>query len=1065
MSSGGQIAGGIIGAVVGFVVAGPAGALYGASLGMAVGGYLDPPKGPTVEGPRLNDLKVQTSTYGVIVPRVYGMIGISGNVLWLENNQLKETVKKKKQGGKGGGSSSTLKTYSYSATFALGLCEGTIAGVRRIWCGDKLIYNAGSNDLETIIASNRVATGFKIYYGTDDQLPDARYEANVGVGNAPAFRGLAYIVFYDFQLADYGNSLQGAQFKVEVVKKSTSSEFYLLGDTQCRLSGSGSIYAPHKPIDDNANWRYSFYSDSLNKLGIVNSVGMEYEEPDNYALSSYTKLWNNNYIRYFDGDFPYGVCEGGSQSRLYFRSGNKFYKYPGSTIFDYFNIVSGFVYGNSIYFSTEADGGTRKVIKIVESGVPFSALTATVADAEISMPYGYSACFRHGDTLAVLTPSNKIRMYSLDDLSFLGEVSIGGVSFPEFTNYHITIEHGGYIFIIYSFVSDYSGHIYFKSSLDEEAKTFFLDSGGDVISYVSASNGVLGAIIYDSSTLKPKRRLWKIINQSIDDQPINEIIADQVDSSGLISQSDIDSSLLSDIVSGYKSSGGTIRSALEPLQGAFPFDIRQHGYQLQLIPRGRPSSASIDFNDLGASADGEDPIVETVREMDSQLPARTTIKYIDAQREYSVSEQSAVRLNTSAVNRVDRDLPIVLTADKAAQVAEVLEFLPWLERSDFTFTLPQPYLCFEPADVVTIPAPSANYELRLIETNETPDGRIECKARLNRAALYSSNAKGGEAPGPDGAIGVSGESTFIPLDIPVVDETVQNSSGFVGVMTSVSASWPGGVIYRSFDDGQTWIDLQGYSAKGSIGRARGFLAGSDCLFIDQSSLVVDMISGSLESITRDQMLSGNHYVAYGVDGRWEIIRFQNATLQSDGSFLVSGFVRGEFGTEWASGLHSALDLFVVLGDPDNVFIGMSNSVIGTPGSYRAVTNGSDLLTATVFPFNYKAVNLECLSPVYAKGSRDGSGNFTGSFTRRSRISGTWWSTGTPTPIGELSESYEIDVMSGSTVKRTIVSTSESFSYSAANQVSDFGSAQSAITFRIYQMSAVVGRGYPLEVTL
>ena len=1067
MSSGGQIAGGIVGAIVGYVATGfnPMGAYYGAMNGAGIGGYLDPPKGPTIEGPRLKDLSAQTSTYGALVQRIYGVIAVFGNVLWLENNHLKETVKKKKQGGKGGGASSTLKTYSYSATFALGLCEGPIDGIRRIWCGDKLIYNAGSDDLETIISSNQSAANFRVYLGTDDQLPDARYEANVGVGNAPAFRGLAYIVFYDFKLEDYGNTLQAAQFKVEVIKKATNNEFAFIGDTQSRLTTSESIYAPHKPIDDNAYWRYSVYSGSNNRIGLVNSIGLEYEEPDNVGSGKYTRLWNNNYIRYFEGDFPYGVCEGGGQSRLYFRCGDKFYKYPGNSLFNYFNIVSGFVYGKSIYFSTEAEGGIRKVMKVSESSDPFGALVATVADAEISMPYGYSVCFRHGETLAVLTPSNTVRMYSLEDLSFLSEVSIGGATFPIFTNYHIPVEHGGYVFIVYAFESDYPWHIYFRSSFDEDASTFFLDSDGKELSYISASSGVFGATIYDSVSGRPYRRLWKILDQSIDNQPVSEIIVDEINSSGMLTDDDIDVSLLSDFVSGYKAAGGTIRSVLEPLQGAFPFDIRQHGYQLQCVPRGQPSAISVVFSDLGASANGEDSFVKTTREMDSQLPARTTIKYIDAEREYAVSEQSAVRLNTKAVNRVDRELPIVLTADKAAQVAEVLEFLPWLERSDFTFTLPQPYLGVEPSDVLTIPAPDANYELRLVETNETPDGRVECKARLNRAALYSSNAKGGGAPGPDGAIGVSGESIFVPLDIPVVDETVQNSSGFVGVMTSVSDAWPGGVVYRSFDDGQTWVDVQGYSAKCSIGRARGSLAVSACSLIDQSSLVVDMISGSLESITRDQMLSGNHYVAYGMDGRWEIVRFQNATLQADGSYLVSGFVRGEFGTEWASGLHSVLDLFVVLDDPDNVFVGMSNAVIGTPGSYRAVTNGLDLLTGSVFSFNYKAVNLECLSPVYAKGSRDGSGNFTGTFTRRSRVSGTWWTTGAQTPVGEASEAYEIDVMSGSTVKRTISSVSPLFTYSAANQVTDFGSAQSSITFRIYQLSAVVGRGYPYEVTL
>ena len=225
MSSGGQILGGVVGAAAGFLIGGPTGALYGAQLGLMAGGYLDPPKGPTINGPRLDDLTVQTSTYGAVIPRAYGTVTVTGNVFWLEGNQLKETVTKKKSGGKGGGGKTTTKTYTYSATFAVGLCRGPIAGVRRIWIGPDLFYDAGSNDPDTIVASNAASSTFRVHLGTDTQLADPRIQGDLGVDNTPAWRGLAYLVFDDLQLARYGNSLIGAQIKAEVMTLGASFDW------------------------------------------------------------------------------------------------------------------------------------------------------------------------------------------------------------------------------------------------------------------------------------------------------------------------------------------------------------------------------------------------------------------------------------------------------------------------------------------------------------------------------------------------------------------------------------------------------------------------------------------------------------------------------------------------------------------------------------------------------------------------------------------------------------------------------------------------------------------------
>jgi hypothetical protein len=171
-------------------------------------------------GPRLDDLSIQTSTEGASLPIVYGTMRIAGNVIW--STGLTEASKKNKTGGGGsGGGGGSYTTYSYSTDCAVALCEGTITGIRRIWADTKLIYDASENaTLETLQAS--VKNNIRFYTGSETQLCDPLIQAVEGTDLA--YRGTAYVVFEDFQLADYGNRLPN--FSFEVVKNGSFNSDY-----------------------------------------------------------------------------------------------------------------------------------------------------------------------------------------------------------------------------------------------------------------------------------------------------------------------------------------------------------------------------------------------------------------------------------------------------------------------------------------------------------------------------------------------------------------------------------------------------------------------------------------------------------------------------------------------------------------------------------------------------------------------------------------------------------------------------------------------------------------------
>lgn len=192
---------------VGFAVAGPVGALIGSLAGSVVDrqvlGALTPPV--RREGPRLSDLAVQASTYGAPIPLVYGRARIAGNVLWSSGLQETRSTETTRVGGKGGQKVSTT-SYSYSASLAVGLSARPILRIERIWADGKLIRE-GQGPLS-------VGGSLRVHAGDGRQLPDPLLEAALGIDATPAWRGLAYAVIEDLQLAEFANRVPNLTFEV-----------------------------------------------------------------------------------------------------------------------------------------------------------------------------------------------------------------------------------------------------------------------------------------------------------------------------------------------------------------------------------------------------------------------------------------------------------------------------------------------------------------------------------------------------------------------------------------------------------------------------------------------------------------------------------------------------------------------------------------------------------------------------------------------------------------------------------------------------------------------------------
>ncbi len=183
---------------VGSIIGGPIGATIGAVIGQQIDQRVFAPKGR--EGPRLGDLSVQTSSYGSHIPKLFGRTRVSGTVIWATD------LREERQRVSGGKGKPKQTTYSYSASFAVALSARRAARIGRIWADGKLLRGE-AGDFKT-------QTRFRFYTGDERQAVDPFIASAEGAGQSPAYRGLAYAVFEDLALADFGNRIPSISFEV-----------------------------------------------------------------------------------------------------------------------------------------------------------------------------------------------------------------------------------------------------------------------------------------------------------------------------------------------------------------------------------------------------------------------------------------------------------------------------------------------------------------------------------------------------------------------------------------------------------------------------------------------------------------------------------------------------------------------------------------------------------------------------------------------------------------------------------------------------------------------------------
>ncbi|WBX85710.1 phage tail protein [Sphingosinicella microcystinivorans] len=312
---------------VGAIVGGPIGAGLGAIAGNSIDRMLFAPKGRT--GPRLDDLTVQSSAYGLPHPRLYGTTRAAGNVIW--SRGLRETAHRSGGGKRSGGRTTT---YSYSASFAVAVSARPIAGIGRIWADGKLLRGAGGE----MTAEGTV----RIYTGGETQAPDPLITAAEGPANAPSYRGLAYVVFEDLQLGDFANRIPNLSF--EVVSDAAPPTLGAILNDLAEAAGvrisTGGLSASLPGFAAATNAPLSTWVRSLGELGEMRAIADRHVRLHDESTDTGIVL---------DDDL---IAEGENRHSIARRSGDA----PASVTFGYLDIARDYQAGTQRAFRPGAQG-------------------------------------------------------------------------------------------------------------------------------------------------------------------------------------------------------------------------------------------------------------------------------------------------------------------------------------------------------------------------------------------------------------------------------------------------------------------------------------------------------------------------------------------------------------------------------------------------------------------------------------------------------------------------------------------------------------------------------------
>jgi hypothetical protein len=727
-----QLALAFVGQAVGNALLPGIGGQIGFALGSALGGALS---APTLQGPRVDEPSIQLASYGSPLPATWGSDRVNGAVFW----QAKPVKTTRKSGGKG---KPKVVQDLYSVSFALAINERRVKAVRRIWADTKLMYDAREGaSAEAQVESSKWRQYWVLYSGAEDQLPDPTMEAEDGVGNVPAYRGTAYLMFTALPLEDFGNRIPNFSFEIETERDELEIEpadgtlreplrvypwglegegrpIHTLGDTyyypikypggvegtdfdavardQARAIASDGGFSGTYGAGSQLSFLFSnFWYSSANPTLNAMPGGATLNDDPQYVMAMTT----------------FRKAEEGPQRAMaafFLDVPEKQHTY----ILQNFGAISDYLVWRATYniFSGGAPDPGPGYAATPWAQVLIDPSTNSTAWLSYAYPVRSERVPTH--PLKTCAPGNPCQ--TPEQIAELPEdpdwcLTCDGNLIPNRAWVIVTgtakqlcaIEYrGGRLY------QNALGPVLLPAHPDYSNAAFWAAEAAAAVAAGLMKSDVTTAVVVSSwaeSTGGPTRA-WEVPDPTTTTQTLASVVTSICTSTGKLTAGQLDVTELDDIVIGYTVPRRmAARAALEPLRIAYLFDAVESGDKIAFRMRGRSVSASIPAADLGAGEEqAATEVLKTTRGQEDELPTSLMLAYKSIALDYQTGTQLAQRRITSSEQRSNVETAVVMTDDRARAVAEALLYGQWVARNRRELSTWRKWASVEPTDVIEV---------------------------------------------------------------------------------------------------------------------------------------------------------------------------------------------------------------------------------------------------------------------------------------------------------------------------------------------------------------------------